>query len=89
VELTPALASTAEAAADAVGLDYAGVDLVLGRVGAWVIEVNGNPSWRGILEATGQDMAEDIADHVLARALRRRGASAHIVSSGTGVTHGG
>ncbi|MFT3916085.1 MAG: RimK family alpha-L-glutamate ligase [Anaeromyxobacteraceae bacterium] len=87
VELSPVLASTAEAAALAVGLDYAGVDLVLGRVGAWVIEVNGNPSWRGILGATGLDMAEPIADHVLARALRRRGASAHIVS--TGVTHGG
>lgn len=89
IALSPSLAAAAEAAALAVGLDYAGVDLVLGRVGAWVIEVNGNPSWRGILEATGLDMAEDIADHVLARALRRRGASAHIVSNGTGVTHGG
>jgi len=38
-----------------------------------VLEVNGNPSWAGILDATGEDMAEPIAEHVLARALRRAG----------------
>ena len=44
-----------------------------------VLEVNGNPSWQGILEATGLDMAEVIAEHVLGRALRRRRSSDHIV----------
>lgn len=61
----------AEGAAAALGLDYAGVDLADGGAGATVLEVNGNPSWRGILEATGQDMAERIAEHVLARAMGR------------------
>src|SRR5512142_2633714 len=60
----------AEAAAGVLGLDYAGVDLVPGPDGPMVIEVNGNPSWQGIQEASGLDMAEVIADHVLARALR-------------------
>jgi tetrahydromethanopterin:alpha-L-glutamate ligase len=80
--------AVAEAAATALGLDYAGVDLVLGPAGPTVIEVNGNPSWRGILDATGLDMAEAIADHVLGRALRRRLSSAHIVRERTGATHG-
>lgn len=84
-----AVASVAEAAAGALGLDYAGVDLVAGPDGPTVIEVNGNPSWRGILEATGLDMAEDIAEHVLGRALRRRQTSDHIVRERTtGAFHG-
>ncbi len=78
----------AEAAADVLGLDYAGVDLVPGPEGPMVIEVNGNPSWQGIQEATGLDMAEVIADHVLARALRRQQTSDHIVRERTGATHG-
>jgi len=80
VPLAHGLASVAEAAADALGLDYAGVDVVVGPDGPTVIEVNGNPSWQGILEATGLDMADAIAEHLLGRALRRRGARDHIQS---------
>jgi tetrahydromethanopterin:alpha-L-glutamate ligase len=79
----------AEAAARALQLDYAGVDLVPTGEAATVIEVNGNPSWRGILEATGLDMAEVIAEHVLGRALRRRRSSDQIVlERSTGAIHG-
>jgi ribosomal protein S6--L-glutamate ligase len=79
----------AEAAAGALRLDYAGVDLVRTGAGATVLEVNGNPSWRGILEATGLDMAEVIAEHVLGRALRRRRSSDQIVlERSTGAIHG-
>jgi tetrahydromethanopterin:alpha-L-glutamate ligase len=89
VSLGAALASVAESAAAALGLDYAGVDLVAGPDGPVVLEVNGNPSWQGILEATGLDMAEVIAEHVLGRALRRRKASDHIVRGRTtGAIHG-
>jgi ribosomal protein S6--L-glutamate ligase len=83
------LGATAEAAAAALGLDYAGVDLVEGPEGPVVLEVNGNPSWQGILEATGLDMAEVIAEHVLGRALRRRQTNDHIVRGRTtGAIHG-
>lgn len=78
----------AEEAAAAIGLDYAGVDVVVGAGGPTVIEVNGNPSWQGILDATGLDMAEAIADHVLGRALRHRMTGGHIVRERTGATHG-
>jgi ribosomal protein S6--L-glutamate ligase len=88
VECSTAVRVVAERAADTLGLDYAGVDLVEGEGGPMVIEVNGNPSWQGILEATGLDMAEPIADHVLGRALHRRRTSDHIVREGTGATHG-
>jgi ribosomal protein S6--L-glutamate ligase len=84
-----AVLAVAEAAARALRLDYAGVDLVPTGEGATVIEVNGNPSWRGILEATGLDMAEVIAEHVLGRALRRRRTSDQIVlERSTGAIHG-
>lgn len=89
VTIGPALAATAEAAAAALRLDYSGVDLVVGPEGPVVLEVNGNPSWQGILEATGLDMAEVIAEHVLGRAVRRRKSSDHIVlERSTGAIHG-
>jgi ribosomal protein S6--L-glutamate ligase len=67
------LEELAIAAARALGLDWAGVDVVRGPDGPMVIEVNGNPSWAAIHDVTGRDMAEPIAEHVLARALRQRG----------------
>ncbi len=89
VVLDPVSRLVAEAAAGALGLDYAGIDLVAGPDGPTVLEVNGNPSWRGILEATGLDMADAIAEHVLGRALRRRMTSDHIVPErSTGAIHG-
>ena len=87
VRRDPQIDEMAVAAARAVGLDWAGVDVVRGPHGPQVIEVNGNPSWQGILEATGEDMAEPIAEHVLARAMRRAGRG-RTVSEDARATHG-
>jgi RimK family alpha-L-glutamate ligase len=48
------------AAAEALGLDYAGVDLL----GDHVLELNGIPGWRGLQEATGVDVAAALVAHV-------------------------
>lgn len=62
IELDAATAELAVRAARVIGLDYSGVDLLVGDEGAVIIEVNGTPSFRGILAATGRDMAEAIVD---------------------------
>ncbi|MCU1281122.1 MAG: alpha-L-glutamate ligase, RimK family [bacterium] len=71
-ELDRATADLALAATRAVGLDYSGVDLIVGARGAEVIEVNGTPSFRGIWEASGRDMAPAIVDHATSTIYRRR-----------------
>jgi RimK family alpha-L-glutamate ligase len=52
-------------ATNAIGADYAGVDLLPARDGRlYVLEVNGIPGWRGLEEATGIDVADAVAKQV-------------------------
>jgi RimK family alpha-L-glutamate ligase len=53
-------------AAEAVGAFYAGVDILRGAEGLFVIEANGIPGWKGLEAATGIDMAPVIVDRALA-----------------------
>jgi RimK family alpha-L-glutamate ligase len=49
-------------AAHAVGADYAGVDLLPAEDGTvYALEVNAIPGWRGLQEATGVDVADELA----------------------------
>ncbi|MBP6965509.1 MAG: RimK family alpha-L-glutamate ligase [Armatimonadetes bacterium] len=63
--LTPEMRRICLESASIVGLDYTGVDIIEGPSGPIVIELNGSPSWHGLAEATGRDVAADIVRHVL------------------------
>ena len=68
-KLDPAWAEMAVRAADAVGAEYAGVDLLPARDGTvHVLEVNGIPGWQGLHQATGLDVAGLIVEQLLSGA---------------------
>jgi RimK family alpha-L-glutamate ligase len=67
------LEALAEAAAGALAMDYAGVDLMRDAGGVLqVIEVNGIPAWQGLQAACGVDIAEQLVDDFFVRYLLRR-----------------
>ena len=62
----PEMASLAQGALAAVGGDYAGVDLIRGADGRLlVLEVNSNPSWRGLQSVSDINIAETIVEDFL------------------------
>jgi len=66
-ELTPDLAQLAERSAQALDMDYAGVDLIPSAQGTQVIEVNGVAAWQGLQRVTGFNIARAIVDDLLDR----------------------
>ncbi|MDE3176594.1 MAG: RimK family alpha-L-glutamate ligase [Pseudomonadota bacterium] len=64
------LEALALAAARAVGAQIAGVDLIVGRDGPRVLEVNSMPAWSGLQKVTATDIAGEIAADVLRRIAR-------------------
>src|SRR3954454_19631175 len=64
-------------AAEALGADYAGVDLLRAADGRdYVLEVNGIPGWHGLQSATGADVADALVAHVEAVVSEARPARA-------------
>jgi RimK family alpha-L-glutamate ligase len=64
-------------AADALGVDYAGVDLLRAADGRdYVLELNGIPGWHGLQSATGADVAAALVAHVEAVVSEARPARA-------------
>ena len=74
-QLDPALADTAVQASRALGLDYAGVDLIPcgpdegNHKLPLVLEVNGVAAWRGLQSVTELDIAAALVDDLLDRKL--------------------
>ena len=52
-------------AAKALGLSFAGVDVMFGENGPIICEINSNPQFASTLKATGVNLAEHIADYIL------------------------
>jgi RimK family alpha-L-glutamate ligase len=64
-ELTAEQERVCVEAAEAVGVDYAGVDLLRAADGReYVLELNSIPGWHGLQEATGADVAGALIAHV-------------------------
>ena len=71
-ELTPALAQLAQRAAEALQMDYAGIDLMPSADapgGITVLEVNGVAAWHGLQRVTSFNIARAIVDDLLDRKL--------------------
>ncbi|MBQ8374887.1 MAG: RimK family alpha-L-glutamate ligase [Clostridia bacterium] len=65
IELTDDCKHTAERAAQALGLDYCGVDILLSKRGAAVCEVNSNAFFEGMEAATGKNVARAYAEYIV------------------------
>jgi len=66
IQLAPKLEKLAAKAAEAMGLIYAGVDIMEDeKKDAVVLEVNGSPSWQGLQKATGVNVAEELVEYVI------------------------
>lgn len=70
-QLSDAETETALRAANALGLDIAGVDMLRSSRGPLVIEVNASPGLEGIEKNTGVDVAGAIIKHVASRKKSR------------------
>lgn len=64
VRITPEERSTAVRAAQIMGLNVAGVDILRSNHGSVVMEVNSSPGLEGIEQATGKDIAGMIVEFV-------------------------
>lgn len=70
VQLTDEQKSVALQAVKAMGLDWAGVDVMFGKNGPIVCEVNSNPHFRSTLDCTGVDVSEYIIDYVIEKVTK-------------------
>ena len=60
-------------AASIIGLEVAGVDMLEGRAGPRLMEINSSPGFEGLEKATGRDIAGEIVEHALAYAAAKAG----------------
>ncbi|MEI8594090.1 30S ribosomal protein S6--L-glutamate ligase [Photobacterium sp. Hal280] len=72
VRITPEERRTAVAAAKAMGLNVAGVDLLRSNRGPLIMEVNSSPGLEGIEHATGKDIAGMIIEYIEKHAAKKR-----------------
>lgn len=64
ISVTEEMKDAAIRACEAIGLDFAGVDVLFGKDGPIICEVNSNPHFKSSLECTGVDMSEEILEYI-------------------------
>ncbi|MBO5481123.1 MAG: RimK family alpha-L-glutamate ligase [Clostridia bacterium] len=64
IALDKGIADLAVSACQAVGADFAGVDILLGKDAPLVCEVNSNPHFESTLTATGVDLSEYVVAYI-------------------------
>jgi len=70
IELDPELALLAVNAANALSMDYAGVDIIKDKVGDYtIIEVNSIPAWKGLESVCDVNIAELLAGDLVNRLI--------------------
>lgn len=69
-KLSPELEEVSVKAVEVIGCEYAGVDIVEGKDGAYVLEVNSTPTWEGLEAATGVPIADMLVDHIVGKIKR-------------------
>lgn len=74
IELPPRYVEVAVRAAKLIGLEVAGVDMLEGREGPRLMELNSSPGFEGLERATGKDIAGAVVEHALAFAEAERAA---------------
>lgn len=67
VKLEKELEELAVKAAKAIGLDYAGVDIIETNEGPMVIEVNAAPSWHGLQKVSKVNIADKIIKFIISK----------------------
>ena len=67
IDLPPEYEETAVKAAQILGLQVAGVDMLEGKSGPQIMEVNSSPGLEGIEKATGLDIAGAVIDYIAAQ----------------------
>jgi ribosomal protein S6--L-glutamate ligase len=72
VELSTKYAQAAVRAAQIIGLEVAGVDMLESRQGPKIMEVNSSPGLEGVERATGRDIAGAVIDHAVAFSQAQR-----------------
>jgi ribosomal protein S6--L-glutamate ligase len=66
LQLPPAYERAALKAADVLGLDIAGIDLITSKKGPLLLEANSSPGFEGIEKATGLNLASFIIERMIA-----------------------
>lgn len=55
-----------------MGLDYCGADILFGRHGYYLTEVNSNAFFEGMEKVTGCNIAAEYVDHILSEVGKGR-----------------